>query len=831
MIFLYDLKTEYQKNPIGIDEKKPRFSWKLKSDETDIFQTAYQISVENVWDSGKVSSIQSVFVEYEGPSLSPCTNYNWKVRIWDNKGNVSDWYNTFFETGLMDNPWQAKWIAPKIPTETLPVFEKEIHLDSVVEKIRIYTTAYGLYDITVNGIRVSDYYFAPGQTSYTKRLQYQTYDATNLFQIGNNKISITLAKGWCKGRYPFQNNSDFFGCPENSILAQIILTDQNNTITIGTDNSWTCTTSPILFSELYDGEMYDAREETTIKENIDVIELPLNKNNLIAQQCEGVVIMETVTPIALFKTPKGETVIDFGQNMVGWAEFTVSGQAGQVVTLSHAEVLDKDGNFYTGNLRTAKQQVHYILKDGKQTYHPKFSFQGFRYVRVDKFPGEVSLEQFRGLVIHTKMDRTGWFECSDKDINQLYSNILWSQKGNFVDIPTDCPQRDERVGWTGDAQVFCRTAATNMDVSGFFNKWLGDLIADQTDEGATLIFVPSMQEDKTSSVWGDAATICPWELYQVYGDKRLLQRQYPSMKAWVEYIRNQGDNEYLWNTGFHFGDWLGLDAQQGSYEGATSKDFIASAFYAFSTSLLIKAAEELGKENDVMEYKKLYQNILYHFNQEFVTPNGRLSEQTQTAHVLALKFGLTKSERIKNTLKKLLEDNGKKLKTGFVGTPYLCPTLSEQGYHDIAYDLLFQKEFPSWLFSVSMGATTIWEHWDGINLNGDFWSDRMNSFNHYAYGAIGFWMYSVMAGISPALPGYQKIKIAPISDKRLNYVDAAIETAYGMVSVNWKKENGIIYYSVTIPCNTTAEFILQNGNTNVISSGTHYFSEVIPDGR
>ncbi|MBE7043480.1 MAG: alpha-L-rhamnosidase [Ruminococcaceae bacterium] len=831
MIFLYDLKTEYQKNPIGIDEKKPRFSWKIKSDENHVVQIAYQICVENIWDSGKVSSGQSIFLEYDGSPLSPCTNYNWKVRIWDNKGNISEWHHAFFETGLLGAPWQAEWITVTHPVDSLPVFKKEINIDFPIEQARIYATAYGLYDITVNDIRVSDYYFMPGQTSYRKRLQYQTYRITDLLKQGINTISITLAKGWCKGRYPFQRNSDFFGCPENSILAQILLKGQDGTTIIGTDNSWTYTTSPILFSELYDGEIYDAREETTKKKTESVSVLSLSKGHIIAQQCEGVTIMETIQPIAMFQTPKGETVIDFGQNMVGWAEFTVSGHAGDSVKLSHAEVLDKDGNFYIDNLRTAKQQIHYILKDGVQTYHPHFSFQGFRYVRIDEFPEKVSLEQFRGLVIYTKMDRTGWFECSDQDINQLYNNILWSQKGNFVDIPTDCPQRDERVGWTGDAQVFCRTAAINMDVSGFFSKWLADLIADQTKDGATLIFVPSMQETKTSSAWGDAATVCPWELYEVYGDKRLLQRQYPSMKAWVEYIRKQGENEYLWNTGFHFGDWLGLDAQQGSYEGATSKDFIASAFYAFSTSLLIKAAEELGIENDVMEYKKLYQIILYHFNQEFVTPNGRLSEQTQTAHVLALKFGLTKSERIKNTLKKLLEDNGKKLKTGFVGTPYLCPTLSEQGYHDIAYDLLFQKEFPSWLFSVSMGATTIWEHWDGLRKDGTFWSKDMNSFNHYAYGSIGYWIYSVIGGITPALPGYQKIKIAPISDKRLDFANTAIETGYGKVSLNWKKENNVIFYTVTVPCNTTAEFVFQSGKTEKLSSGTYHFSETIPSNR
>lgn len=731
----------------------------------------------------------------------------------------------------MNMPWHASWIAPSESLETLPVFEKEFHVTKSVEQARIYASAYGLYDISINGERVGEAYFTPGLTSYTKRLQYQTYDITPLLRIGANQIRITLAKGWCKGRYPFQTRSDFFGAPDNSVLAQIALFQDGQISFIGTDSDWNCTEGPVLFSELYDGETYDARKESVPQKHCQVKKLDLGTDNLICQQCECVTIMETISPIRIFQTPKGETVLDFGQNMAGWVEFTVQGKAGDEVVLSHAEVLDKDGNFYTKNLRTAKQKIRYILKDGVQTYHPRFSFQGFRYVRIDQFPGQPTADCFRANVIYTKMEQTGWFECSDSNVNQLFSNILWSQKGNFIDIPTDCPQRDERVGWTGDAQVYCRTAAINMNVAGFFNKWLGDVISDQSDEGATAIFVPTMQETKTSSAWGDAATICPWEVYRAYGDERMLKRQYPSMKRWVEYIRKQGDNEYLWNTGFHFGDWLGLDAKQGSYEGATSKDFVATAFYAYSVSLLIKAAEVLGYEDDVKAYTKLHQNILYHFNQEFVTPNGKLSDQTQTAHVLALKFGLTNPERIQSTLVQMLENNQKKLQTGFAGTPYLCPALSEHGLHSLAYDLLLQQEFPSWLFSVSMGATTIWEHWDGIRPDGSFWSDAMNSYNHYAYGSIGAWMYSVMGGIRPKEAGYKTIKIAPVSDQRISFVKTKIKTGYGIVSSEWNKENGIIDYTVTIPCNTTAEFVFQNGQSQTLLSGTYHFSEPIPEGR
>ena len=829
MLSLYDLKCEYQTSPLGLEEAHPRFSWKIISDRQNTFQTAYQICIDGLWDSGICQSQQSVFVNYHGPSLSPFMSYHWKVKIWDNHQQQSPWFEGEFETGRMGTPWTAKWIAAKQKPQACPVFERSIFLKTPLKKARIYATAYGMYDILINGQRVGETYFAPGQTSYQKRLQYQTYDATALFRQGANKISITLAKGWCKGRYPFQKNSDFFGCPENSLLAEFRLEDEAGAINvIGTDQNWTCTTGPLLFSEIYDGELYDARLENESQPMIEPKLLPLNYDNIITQQCEGVAVMETVEPIALFTTPNGETVLDFGQNMVGWAEFTVTGHAGQEVVLSHAEVLDKDGNFYTNNLRTAKQQVRYILKEGTQTWHPRFSFQGFRYVRIDKFPGEVSVHQFRGRVLYTKMNQTGWFRCSDPLINQLFSNILWSQKGNFLDIPTDCPQRDERVGWTGDAQVFCQTAAINMDVLGFFHKWLGDLTADQTKEGATLIFVPSMQEEKTSSAWGDAACICPWEIYTAYGDKKLLARQYPSMKKWIDYIRTQGENEYLWNTGFHFGDWLGMDAQQGSYEGATSKDLIATAFYAYSVQLTQWAAKELGYEDEAKELQRLHHNIVTQFQQEFITPSGRLSDQTQTAHVLALQFGLANQpERTANTLKQLLEKNNTRLTTGFVGTPYLCPALSQAGLSSLAYDLLLQKEFPSWLYAVTKGATTIWEHWDGIRPDGSFWSDDMNSFNHYAYGSIGAWMFRIMAGITPLLPGYRKARIAPILDDRISYVKAKIETVYGAVRSEWEVREREIQYTIAVPCNTSVEFVFQNGSKREFSSGTFQFSESI----
>jgi alpha-L-rhamnosidase len=469
---------------------------------------------------------------------------------------------------------------------------------------------------------------------------------------------------------------------------------------------------------------------------------------------------------------------------------------------------------FTRYLRKAKQTIKYILKGcGIETYQPHFTFQGFRYVKVEGYPGELKPENFTGMVIHSDMEVTGNFRCSDKLVNQLQHNILWGQKGNFLDVPTDCPQRDERLGWTGDAQMFIRTACFNMNVALFFTKWLRDLYAEQSAEKGVPFVIPHVlgENDYSSSAWGDASTICPWTIYTCYGDRRILEEQYESMKMWVEYIRAQGDNEYLWNTGFHFGDWVGLDAKPDSYVGATSRDFIATAFYACSASIVAKAAGVLGKNEDRAEYEKLHANIVKNFREEFVSPNGRLVSPTQTAHVLALMFGLVEEKHRKRTVEALvglIEENKCHLDTGFVGTPYICHVLSENGHNDLAYWLLLQKDYPSWLYQVTKGATTIWEHWDGIKEDGSFWSPDMNSFNHYAYGSIGDWLYRVAAGIDAGKPGYKHIYIRPRPGNGLTFVEASLDSPYGVIKSAWKKDGDALEIRVTIPANTTASIIL-----------------------
>ncbi|CAG7643051.1 family 78 glycoside hydrolase catalytic domain [Paenibacillus allorhizosphaerae] len=837
------LKCEYKNNPLGLDVRKPRLGWNIEASRRNTNQSAYRIHVSKedpdfntlVWDTGTIDSDQSVHIVYEGTQLEPRTRYYYRVRVWDDQGTGSEWSSSaYWETGLMEtSAWKAEWISPsrkpsdgtgdKPAEEPADYVRKPFTSPGKVRSARIYATALGLYTLYLNGRRVSDDLFTPGWTSYNKRLQYQTYDVTGLIGQGENVVGAVLADGWYKGNLAWKGVRNLYGDRRAFLMQLHVKFEDGSEQVWSTDRSWHVSSSgPIRMAELYHGEQYDATLELTGWSSPDynasswtlaeVLDHP--KGHLVAQENDPTRVVEDIQPIAVIHTPKGETVIDMGQNMVGWVRFTVNASAGHRIVLEHAEVLDKEGNFYTANLRSAKQRIEYICKGGDaETYEPHFTFQGFRYVKVEGWDGEPDLSSFTGRVIHTDMDHTGFFECSDPLINQLQHNILWGQKGNFLDIPTDCPQRDERLGWTGDAQVFIRTAAFNMNVAPFFTKWLRDLKADQFEDGAVPHVIPdALPADHThsSAAWGDAAVICPWTVYLCYGDTRILEEQYDSMKAWVEYMRRQGDNEFLRNTGFHYGDWLGLDAKEGSYRGATPNDYIATAFYAYSTSLLAKTAEILGNAQDAEQYRLLHRRIVEAFNKEFVTPAGRLAAPTQTAHVLALMFDLVDGavrRRVAGTLAKMVEQNKDRLTTGFVGTPYLCHVLSQNGYHETAVKLVLQKEYPSWLYSVLKGATTMWEHWDGIKPDGSFWSTAMNSYNHYAYGSIGDWMYQVLAGLDTdrETVGYKHLQIRPQPSDGFEWVRAKLVTMYGTVESGWRKQpDGRLTVEITLPPNTTA---------------------------
>ncbi len=836
---IYDLSVEHKKNPMGLETQNPRLSWKIRSEQKNVLQQAYRIQVASVrdfpttdlvWESGKTESSESVLVPYTGKALLSGNRYYWRVKIWDTKGNESSWSEpAFWEMGLLnDSDWKAKWIEPvqeEKPNGPALMVRKEISLDKEVTRARAYVTAHGLYEFFINGKQVGDQVFTPGWTKYQERLQYQVYDVTSHLKKGENALGAMLGDGWYRGHLAWEDNWGVYG-KKLGLLCQIEMEYADGTTeTLITDRTWKGTSNtPIVMNSLYHGETYDARKEIPdwtspefddhVWENVN--EAGYGYEELIPMETVPVRKIEEIRPLRIWKTPKGTLVADMGQNMVGWIRLKVQGSAGTTVTLRHAEVLDKYGEFYTENLRAADATLKYTLSGkGEEIYEASFTFMGFRYVAIEGFPGELKPENLTGMVIHSDMEPIGTFECSNPLINQLQKNILWGQKGNFLDVPTDCPQRDERLGWTGDAQAFVRTAAYNMDVAAFFTKWLKDVAAEQSEEGAIPFVVPNVLGSvRASAGWADVVTIAPWTMYKVYGDRQLLADQYPSMKKYVDFVRQDAGRDFIWNNGSVFGDWLFYKPELIEWrvpDGHTDQDLIATAFYAYSTQLLINAAEVLGKEEDVKTYSELLVDIKKAFNENYVTPAGRVISHSQTSYVLALMFDLLPDDQRNNAVNYLVENirsRGNHLSTGFLGTPYICHVLSENGRADVAYDLLLQEDFPSWLYPVRMGATTIWERWDGQKPDSTFQTKNMNSFNHYAYGAIGDWMYRVVAGMEIGAPGYKHILIQPKPSSRLDYAEATHESKYGEIISGWKIDNGNLTVYCTIPANTTATITL-----------------------
>ncbi len=740
---------------------------------------------------------------------------------------------------------QAKWIKTEEKYgEMSPEFRKEFTLHTTVRKATATVTAMGVYNLFVNGQKAGNAVLAPFWTSYPNRVQEQTYDITPLLSE-NNTIGILLGKGWALGRVGYSRHKHFTGFfAENlSLIATISIEyEDGSQQNIFTDDTWQVWSSQILDSELYDGETVDHTAE--LKCLGSAVLDPGKRPEIIPQQGEIVTEQERILPCELITTPKGETVLDFGQNLAGYVEVKIQGNKGDKIVLTHAEVLDSDGNFYIENLRTAQNRNEYILSgEGEEVFKPSFCFQGFRYVRIDEFPAnvEIALKNFTAVAIYSDMKRTGEFSCGHDKINQLYSNILWGQRGNFIDVPTDCPQRDERLGWTGDAQVFCRTAAINYDVEKFFTKWLSDMALEQTPEGGVWGIVPRVGScgDRISAAWADAAVICPWEIYRAYGNKDLLRQNFDMMKKWIGYLHNFGEDEFLFVGAHHYGDWLAMDAGYGIYEGATQTDFIGSAYFAYSTALVIKAGKILGE--DVAEYEELYQNVRNAFRKAFmkdglpvIYPKADafdtkrpVNNLTQTGIVLILKFGLYEEHERQGLIDKLAQliaENDGRMTTGFVGTPYILHALSENGRSDLAYDLLFQEKAPSWLFSVNQGATTIWEHWDSLKEDGTFWSTAMNSFNHYAYGSVFDWIFGVALGITVDEDGagYEKITVAPVPDKRMGFAKGSIDSRQGKIQSYWRYlPDGRVRYEITVPAGTKATVKLP-GKAPVAISATTY---------
>lgn len=730
----------------------------------------------------------------------------------------------------MKNIANAQWIKyALLAPDSCIDFCKTFTASKPVKSAILEATAKGVYDVHINGGRVGDYIFAPGWTSYRNRLQVETYDVTDMIKE-NNEIVIGVGPGWKASNFHFASKDleMYLGIGELALLCSLeIEYEDGETQIIYSDASWTVRKSKTVYSSLYNGYTYDS---AYVDPNpMPALEFPSNKKNLIDRDGEKIVEQERLTVKEIIITPKGETVLDFGQNMTGYVEFKIKGKKGEKAVIYHGEVLDAQGNFYNDNYRSAKAEAAFICDGEEHICKPAYNFFGFRYIKLENFSDEIKKENFTAIVVHSDMKRTGHFECSDPRINQLYSNIIWGQKGNFLDVPTDCPQRDERLGWTGDAQVFVKTASYNYDVETFFTKWLADLRADQQDWGTIPHVIPDVfgPSDDCSSAWADAATICPWQMYLTYGNKKIIEDSLKSMTDYVDYIIDNmfGD---LWRKGWHFGDWLNLDASsdQDCSKG-TNKDIIATAYFILSSQILIKSYNLCGKEEETKKYIDLRQKAIDAFRNAYMK-DGRIIDEfaTQTACVLALHFGITDNAvETAKQLNELVTECGH-LKTGFVGTPYLLHALSDNGYTETAYSLLLREEYPSWLFSVKMGATTVWEHWDSLREDGSMWSTSMNSFNHYAYGAVADWLYGDAAGINidESKPAFEHIIFRPIATERLDYVKASIESRKGEVKSAWARENGVVTYEFTVPEGCTATVIL-GGKETEIGSGVHTFTE------
>ncbi|HSB00704.1 MAG TPA: family 78 glycoside hydrolase catalytic domain [Anaerolineales bacterium] len=821
---------------------QPRLSWQMQSDRRGARQTAYQLlvvpaltglegSTSLFWDSGKIESDRSVHVPYRGPALVSGQRVYWKVRVWDEVGQEFESSSAWWEMGLLERTdWEAQWIGASFwggprTSSPAPYLRREFAIQRQFVTARLYATAIGLYECHLNGVRVGEALLTPGWTDYSRRIQYQAYDVTGLLRSGTNAFGAILGDGWGVGHIAWLGRQHYADRPQ--LLAQIVITysDGSKEI-ITTDKSWKVTQGPILESDMLMGESYDARRELAGWSNSGYDDASWRPVEIFADRGAALVAtngptvkrQESLRPVAIHKVPalRPRWIFDLGQNMVGWVRLRIRGEKGTTITIRYAEALNPDGTLYTINLRTARSTDHYTLKGGEEEiWEPRFTFHGFRYIELSGFPDVPPDETVTGIVVHSEIPSIAAFECSDPLINQLQHNIVWGQKGNFVDVPTDCPQRDERLGWTGDAQVFIRTAAFNRNVAGFFTKWTRDLEDAQYPNGAYPSVAPNLPAwsiGEGGPAWADAGVICPWTMYQCYGDTRLLEERYLSMQRFIEFLSQTSQNGircYAEYTGWHGnGDWLALDGSDGR-EGGTSKELIGTAFFAYSARLMASSACVVGREEDVLRYEALFEEAREAFIKRFVHADGTIEGGTQTSYVLALEFDLLPQELRQAAAAQLvrnIQQQDNHLSTGFVGTPYINWVLSEAGYLETAYALLKQTTWPSWLYSVTQGATTIWERWDGWTHDKGFQDPGMNSFNHYAYGAIGAWMYAVIGGIDldPAQPSYKHVVMRPQPGGGLTYATAELYSMYGMIRSAWTQTNGVFDWQIKVPVNTMA---------------------------
>ncbi len=841
------LKAEFLTNPNGLPTATPRLSWRLEDTRLAAAQTAYRITaaatLENLlagksllWDTKKVPSDKQLDIVWAGKRLGSRAQVFWRVLLWDKDGKETDWSEpASFDISLLSpKDWSAKWIGipddRNIPGRPSPMFRKEFELASAPVRARLYASACGVMNLSINGKPASPELFAPGWTDYRKRLQFVAYDVTDLLSEGPNALGAVLGDGWWSGRLGWGNNR-CRGGNQLALLAQLEVTlADGSAVTVVTDDSWFASDNgPVRSSDFYDGEKYDARLDRPGWDapGFDNLGwffptvLPAPKCELVPRVGVGCRRQQLLSAKTRTEPAKGVYIFDLGQNMVGHIYLELQGKTGGTIKVRYAEMLNKDGTMYTANYRAAKSTDYYICqgpgegKDKGEIFETVFASHGFRYVELSgDFAVAPKCEDLSGVVVHSEIPKTGSFECSDPLVNRLYSNITWGQRGNYIEVPTDCPQRDERLGWTGDAQIFVRTGAFNCDVASFFSKWEQDLVDSQTKKGAFPDVAPTIFGDGDGhSAWGDAGVICPWTMYLHYGDTEILRKHYDAMAAWVQYYADTSDDYIPRN--WTYGDWIAIDCAQNEWgnidcgRAPTPCDLINTAYFAKCAAILADVAKILGKAADSRKYLALRKKVEEAFRRTFVTEAGRVVGDAQTGYLLALGFDLvTEPKLVKKLVDRLVDrvvSRGTQLTTGFVGTPLLCPVLTRFGHSDLAYKLLLRKEYPSWLFPIVDGdATTMWERWNSYTSKRGFGDVGMNSFNHYAYGAVGEWMYSALAGLDFAEPGFKKIRFAPVPTTEFTSASFSLETRYGLASIAWKRKGSKLTLHLVVPANTTA---------------------------
>ena len=838
---VYDAKVNHMTNPMGFFMDGVSFSWKVdeargKAQKVARVRVAADEKMQEIlFDSDMDEQADSLAYPVE-LALEPRTRYFWQVTVLSDAGEEADSEVQWFETSKMSEEWTGKWLTCDNTEKRHPIFSKEIAPAKEVAKARLYVTGLGLYEAYIDGKKVGDEYLTPYSNNYNRWVQYQTYDITDQI-AGGGKLSILLGNGWYKGRFGFSAFEDkgYYG-NEWKVIADVVLTYTDGTEeVIGTDESWTVTRSRIMFSNLYDGEQIDATAPELPAEEPTVCDAP--KGRLEARRSLPVVAHEHIKPVELIHTPAGEQVFDMGQNFAGIFTFRVKEPAGTKIHIQTGEVLQK-GNFYNENLRSAKSEYIYISDGNETVIRPHFTYYGYRYVKVEGV-SDLKIEDFTGLALYSDIEMGGDVETGHDLVNQLVSNVCWGMKGNFIDVPTDCPQRDERMGWTGDTQVFSPTATFLADTYAFYSKYLHDMYTEQMDlDGMVPDVVPSAGVHSTACVWGDSSCIIPWNMYQFYGDKKILEDQYDSMRNWVDYIsRVDGDN-HGWRSVFHYGDWLALDNPSGKTDevmGGTDEGYIANVYYAASAGIVAKAARVLGYEADAKTYQALCDEQFEEVEKEYFSQTGRCCIKTQTALILALKYHLSENEELtKKTLRLLFQISGDKLKTGFTGMPLMCPVLSENGMNDLAYTLLLNEDYPGWLHEVKLGATTVWERWNSLDENGDISSTGMNSLNHYAYGSILEWVFRYVTGfrVSEEHPGSRHLLIAPTLNWKLKRAKGSYHSAAGTYETSWElADPSHVTVKVTVPFGCTAEIVLPLVSQETLADQSNPLFADVRDGK